>query len=185
MKNIDQIRLARGLHKNPDEGICIMEACAWLADETFSDRPECVSPVIGVFMRRLNDSMNDEQRQLLKPYILKIMDTNKPELYVKQAIMFAESATSYVQAAVEYMGIAAADYINSFAANAAKRADVYAKSSTDYDEHYDTYAGLAADYAAKSAAYATGSFTHVRGGEYSSELLALIFETLDKVLELT
>lgn len=203
MKNIDRIRLACGFHTNPDEGMCIMEACAWLANEKFSDRPECVSPIIGAFMRHINDSMNDEQRQLLKPYITKIMYTNKPELYVKQAIMFTESATAYAGLAAEYAA-SSAEFATKHANRCVKYAAMSADCATQSDQYAKfaiqsgvksiakyaaqdaaVYAAASAEFAAMSVYYATRSFPYNKGGKYSSELLALIFKTLDEVLELT
>lgn len=68
------IRLDNGDH---DEGpdMCAMEAAAWLTDEEWSDRPACVSPVIGAFMRSLNDDWDGARRQQLKPYTLRVIGT--------------------------------------------------------------------------------------------------------------
>ena len=38
--------LAHGAHDSPADGLCAMEAAAWLAGEPHSDHPACVSPVI-------------------------------------------------------------------------------------------------------------------------------------------
>ena len=39
-----------------------------LAGEEFGDRPRCVDPVIGAFLRAFNDRLPDRQRQRLYPY---------------------------------------------------------------------------------------------------------------------
>ena len=62
------LMLAYGGHTKPEDGMCAMEAVAWIAGERWSDHPKCASPVIGAFMRRWNDVLDDEGRQLLKPY---------------------------------------------------------------------------------------------------------------------
>ena len=70
-------RLEGGAH--PDgNGMCVMEAVAYITGEPWSDHPECVSPVIGAFMRNWNDSLRtDEERdRLLKPLIPVIVGTN-------------------------------------------------------------------------------------------------------------
>jgi hypothetical protein len=54
---------------------CVMEAAAWIAGEEWTDQPECVSPIIGAFMRRWNDDMDDEGRQRLKPLLPLLLDT--------------------------------------------------------------------------------------------------------------
>jgi hypothetical protein len=53
-----------------------MEFAAWVAGEPHSDHPKCVSPVIGAFMRRLNDRLSDERRQVLVPYAIAVIGTN-------------------------------------------------------------------------------------------------------------
>jgi hypothetical protein len=49
--------------------MCATEAIAWLAGEPHSDAPDCLSVVIGDFLRRWNDDLDDEQRQRLKPFL--------------------------------------------------------------------------------------------------------------------
>lgn len=69
--------LKRGLHSGPDAGACIMEAVAFVAGEKWSDHPQCVSPVIGAFLRNWNDSLptDADRERLLKPLIPKIINT--------------------------------------------------------------------------------------------------------------
>jgi hypothetical protein len=62
------VRLSRGKHSSPRRGACVMELASMLAGEPFSDRPECVSPVIGAFLRVYNDSIDDCRRQDLYAY---------------------------------------------------------------------------------------------------------------------
>ncbi len=69
------LRLACGGHAAQD-AFCVMEAVAYVAGEPWSDRPQCVSPVIAAFLRRWNDDLNDDDRQMLKPYIRKVVGTN-------------------------------------------------------------------------------------------------------------
>ena len=52
-----------------------MQAVAYIAREPWSDHPVCASPVITSFLIRWNDAMNDEDRQMLKPYIPKLVGT--------------------------------------------------------------------------------------------------------------
>ena len=68
---IDQERLAQitalevGSHTNFRDGVCAMEAVAYIAGEKFSDTPECACPVISAFVRNWNDSLPDADRTLL------------------------------------------------------------------------------------------------------------------------
>lgn len=57
------VRLSRGKHSSPAQGVCVMELASMLAGETFSDRPACVDPVIGGLLRAYNDSVDGERRQ--------------------------------------------------------------------------------------------------------------------------
>jgi hypothetical protein len=69
--------LKNGGHSGPTEGACVMEAVAYIAGEKWSDHPECVSPVIGAFLRSWNDSLptDADRDRLLKPLIPKIINT--------------------------------------------------------------------------------------------------------------
>ena len=74
---LDSLTLASGAHNPADAGqeMCVMEAAAWVAGEPHTDHPECVSPVLGAFLRRLNDTWGDEQRQTLKPFAARVIGT--------------------------------------------------------------------------------------------------------------
>jgi hypothetical protein len=73
---LETFQLERGSH-SPDGKACIMEAAAYISGEPWSDHPECVSPVIGTFLRNWNDALPDEDRdRLLRPYITRVIGTN-------------------------------------------------------------------------------------------------------------
>ena len=67
--DLDTLTLDKGLHGAREEGVCIMEAVAWWADEPHSDSPACVSPVLAAFGRSWNDGLPDDRRQELRRYI--------------------------------------------------------------------------------------------------------------------
>jgi hypothetical protein len=69
------LNLKKGAHGSRDKGMCVMEAVAWAAGREHSDHPPCVSPVIGAFLRNWNDSLDDEGRQMLKPYVFRVVGT--------------------------------------------------------------------------------------------------------------
>ena len=67
--------LAYGTHPTPEEGRCAMEWVSHLAGESHSDQPACVSPVLRAYCTSLNDSLDDEPRQLLRPYLARTIGT--------------------------------------------------------------------------------------------------------------
>jgi hypothetical protein len=59
------VRLRRGHHRRPGDGVCTMELVAWMAGEKHSDRPRSASPVLAEFTRSFNDALDATQRQRL------------------------------------------------------------------------------------------------------------------------
>lgn len=72
---LETVRLARGAHSDPQDGICVMELASMLAGEAFSDRPRCVDPVIGAYLRTFNDRIGHAERQRLVPYAQRCVGT--------------------------------------------------------------------------------------------------------------
>jgi len=70
-----EIKLSRGSHQSPKQGLCVMELASLLAGERFSDHPASVCPVIGSLMRSYNDAISDDRRQDLYPYAARILGT--------------------------------------------------------------------------------------------------------------
>lgn len=68
-------RLARGAHRSPQEGACVMELASMLAGEPFSDRPVSVCSTIAAFLRSYNDVLDDRRRQDLYAYAAKVVGT--------------------------------------------------------------------------------------------------------------
>src|SRR5690348_3612802 len=73
---LETLTLKAGGHKSFEQGACVMEAVAYVAGEPWSDHPQCASPILGSFLRSWNDRLNDTDRQLLKPYIVRLVGTN-------------------------------------------------------------------------------------------------------------
>jgi hypothetical protein len=57
------IKISRGRHTRPDDGVCVMELASMLAGERFTDHPASVCPVIGSFLRAYNDLVDHGRRQ--------------------------------------------------------------------------------------------------------------------------
>jgi hypothetical protein len=73
---LKNIHLTKGYHraKTPGEW-CLMEAAAYIAGESWTDHPKCVSPVLTSYGVALNDSWDDDQRQKLIPFIPRLLGT--------------------------------------------------------------------------------------------------------------
>ena len=84
--------LAKGQHDTPDDGMCAVEAAAWIAGDAFSDHPICVSPVIAAFCRSWNDDLPQADRdRLLLPLVPRIIGTDgSPALEVSRSLMAAD-----------------------------------------------------------------------------------------------
>lgn len=76
--DLDTLTLKSGSHSPPANGLvdaCVMEAVAYVANEPWSDHPACASPVITSFLISWNDAMGDTDRQMLKPFIPRLVGT--------------------------------------------------------------------------------------------------------------
>ena len=71
------IKLSRGNHKQGLGVGCAMEAVSALNGEMWTDQPECVDPVIGAFVRGVNDAMPDDQTRAkyLSPRLIYMIGT--------------------------------------------------------------------------------------------------------------
>lgn len=89
---------SRGSHKSREDGLCVMEAVAYVAGEPHSDHPECADPVITRLAIWLNDSCGDSLRQeLLQGLPFRIVGTKAtPEIECRRAFMAADWAVRFV-----------------------------------------------------------------------------------------
>ncbi|HTU96313.1 MAG TPA: hypothetical protein VMF14_10775 [Solirubrobacteraceae bacterium] len=67
--------LAYGTHASPQDGRCAMEWVSYLAGEPHSDQPICVSPVLRAMCIALNDGLEQDPRQRLRPYLTRTIGT--------------------------------------------------------------------------------------------------------------
>lgn len=88
------VRLCRGKHSSPSQGVCVMELASMLAGEPFTDRPACADPVIGGFLRAYNDTVDRDRRQDLYAYAAQVVGTAAGEeverARAERCIAFAE-----------------------------------------------------------------------------------------------
>ncbi|OGT59898.1 MAG: hypothetical protein A3E01_10665, partial [Gammaproteobacteria bacterium RIFCSPHIGHO2_12_FULL_63_22] len=66
-----------GAHRRREDGMCVMEAVAYIAGEPHTDHPECACPVISAFMRRWNDAIRDDdlRRALVGQFVFRLPGT--------------------------------------------------------------------------------------------------------------
>ena len=106
--DLSTITLARGMHDTPGDGMCLLEAAAYLAGEPFSDHPQCVCPVLAAFGRSWNDSLDDQTRnRLLKPFLPRLLNTRStPDVQDRRAFMAADWAVrTYTPAWLRLAGL--------------------------------------------------------------------------------
>jgi hypothetical protein len=72
------VRLGPGRHTTPSGSMCVMELASILAGEEFTDTPRCADPVLGAFLRELNDKLPSDRRQELRPYAAEVVGTAGP-----------------------------------------------------------------------------------------------------------
>lgn len=89
--DLDTLELAHGAHDRREDGVCLLEAVAWVAGEEHTDHPTCSSPVLANYGRRLNDTLDDEARQRLVPFVPRLIGTaGRPELDQRAGLMAAD-----------------------------------------------------------------------------------------------
>jgi len=87
-----RLQLGIGDHSDPRKGMCAMEAVAWMAGLKHSSAPECTCPVIGIFVRTINDHMDDQRRQRLKPLLASLIGTCDERLEVSRTALLVKNA---------------------------------------------------------------------------------------------
>jgi hypothetical protein len=176
--NIDAIVLSHGGH-SPGTDMCFMEAASVAAGEEWSDHPTCASKVIGAFGRGINDAMDEESRQSLKPYVLKVLGTAASVgVEVKRAKLAADWAQQFENA----NALNAADAAYAAAATAYNAA---AYAAYDADAAYD--AAAAAAYAARAVARAADVYAaaYATRRQFWADRTPSILALLDAMIAVT
>jgi hypothetical protein len=131
--------LKKGKHDSSDDGLCFMEMVAFMERLPHSDKPECTCPIIANFMIGLNDYFpSDNKRNLLLPYLPKVVGTVSPEHEQERTEYLAWSAlTIFAPIALRAAGMFAgavelADFDRRLGlAKACKSADWFARIAWD------------------------------------------------------
>jgi hypothetical protein len=87
------IKLSKGNHESPNEGMCIMECVAYIAGEAHTDHPKCASPVCTSYAIRVNDKSTSKQRDTLTKFVLRLAGSKNDELEVERFLILLNAAT--------------------------------------------------------------------------------------------
>lgn len=71
----DSIELVPRVGSRSDNELCVMSLVALLAGESHTDRPKAACPVIATFAIKVNDGIDCDARQTLKPFAPRIVGT--------------------------------------------------------------------------------------------------------------
>ena len=166
------MRLVKG-KGSPDTGACWMSAIHYYTrtDQTWSDHPACVSPVIGMLAMALNDLCEDGEREtLIGPHLFAPVGTNTglaDDLI--RTKMAADVASEWAK------GIVDADACLLAVSRAKAAHDKVTKASTFASAGHIMWAESTAVYAAQWALYTAGSVIPYIGlARCKKELLNLI-----------
>jgi hypothetical protein len=147
---------------------CVMELASHVEllckfpNARWTDAPSTVALSIRAFCIVLNDNCTDEQRQLLKPYALKVLNTLDPSKEQKRAFIFTDAAVRI---------------FTSLAFDAAGLKDK-ATELRNLPQIVDIkYAEYAVKYAVKYAA------EYAESAKYAAEYADIIFKECLKVLD--
>lgn len=99
--------LAYGTHASPQDGRCAMEWVSYLAGEPHSDQPTCVSAVLRAMCIALNDGLDQQPRQRLRPYLTRTIGTAEDGLDTWRGWLAMDwLARSYTPAWLRLAGLA-------------------------------------------------------------------------------
>ncbi len=77
--NLWRYDLRRGNTDHPRNGACLYDAANWIIYGTVGDDPPSACPVIRTYAFCLNDLLPDDERQRLKPFILRVVGNRDPQ----------------------------------------------------------------------------------------------------------
>jgi hypothetical protein len=86
------------------DGVCLMEAVAWVAGEPHSDHPKCACPVLTDIGININDRTDDAGRQRLIPAIPALIGSKSgsKRTYFKRAKLGAERGLAATLGAIDF-----------------------------------------------------------------------------------
>src|ERR1700677_275045 len=91
IKSIENLKLSKGSHTSTD-GACVMELVSYLANEPWSDHPQCASKSITVLAIWINDAGDQAHRDTLQELAGKIINTYDWKKEPARAKLYSEFA---------------------------------------------------------------------------------------------
>ena len=161
MFDIQLPKLSKGKHGPNEKEMCAMELVSFMERLPHSDSPPCTCPVLAAYVRAINDRMDDNTRQLLLPYLSRLVGTVLPEHEKDRLQYIAMMAVNVFAAKVcrglidEHLVLAMELATELVGAKKAAYAayDAAAPAAADYD----AYTASSVGGAAKAAAYTASS----------------------------
>jgi hypothetical protein len=172
LAQLPSLTLKKGNHASPEDGMCVLEAAAWLAGEPHSDSPDCVCPVLGAFVRPFHDRMaSDEERtRWLGPLAVALVGTRaglegmRARAFRMVDWLFREALPLFYRAMGREEEAARCEALNAVvgreSALLAKKMGERMKAEAQGCRATATYAAIAATYAAIAATYAAIAATY-------------------------
>jgi hypothetical protein len=167
--------LSRGSHATAAEGRCAMEWVAYVAGEPHSDSPKCVCPALRRFGIGINDSLPDDLRQQLRPYLGRMIGTADDGRMRERLFMLVDWAVHVpaVEAQVAVGREDAADRLRAIPPIVGRdSARAAAKIIRAADATHAAYAAYAAAYATATAAAAAATDDAATAAAYDAAYAA-------------
>jgi hypothetical protein len=105
LKELETLTLRQGTGKSLDERICVMQAVDYVTTGGLSDHPDCACSALTRYAITVNDRADDEQRQKLKPLILKLVGTRDGKTKERAEFLAHHSITVVLPLLVEQLGL--------------------------------------------------------------------------------
>jgi hypothetical protein len=153
--DLEAISLLSGSHKTREDGMCALEAVAWLAGEPHTDHPQCACPVIAGFLRNWNDSLpsDAERGRLLKPLLPLLLNTRGGDKLLLRRMYLALDWEIRVMAPAWLRLAGLVEHADAMAALAEVCDEASLQAAARVSSAAYSAAVSAADSAARSAAY--------------------------------
>jgi len=169
-KQVKGIPLAQGAH-SPDFTFCVMEMVAFVAGESWTDTPECASPVLTKYAQVINDTAPEDVRQRLKPFVLSLVGSRDENKEMARMFLLADRAVRvFAPLALEVAGLGS-------------EADKLRSLPTIEDEHTAKSGVGAAHSAASAAARAAHSIVDSTADSSADSAIDKIWDEAFKALE--